>query len=47
MRKTLFVSAFLVALLAGCASGVKLSDVPVEDKGSASAAGIEIGRAHV
>ena len=32
MRKTLFVSAFLVALLAGCASGVKLSDVPVEDK---------------
>ena len=43
MRKTLFVSAFLVALLAGCASGVKLSDVPVEDKGSASAAGIGQG----
>ena len=43
MRKTLFVSAFLVALLAGCASGVKLSDVPVEDKSNASAAGIGQG----
>ena len=43
MRKTRFVSAFLVALLAGCASGVKLSDVPVEDKSNASAAGIGQG----
>lgn len=40
MRKTLFLTALLAALLAGCASGVKLSDVPVEDKSSASAAGV-------
>ena len=39
MRKTLFVTAILAALLAGCSSGVKLNDVPVEDK-SASAAGV-------
>ena len=52
MRKTLFVTALLAALLAGCSSGVKLNDVPVEDK-SASTSGVgsgqnnEIGRAHV
>ena len=43
MRKTLFVTALLAALLAGCSSGVKLSDVPVEDKG-ASASGIGNGQ---
>lgn len=46
MRKTLFVTTLLAALLAGCSSGVKLSDVPVEDKSagassaSASASGL-------
>ena len=43
MRKSLFLATVLAALLAGCASGVKLSDVPVEDKSSASAAGIGQG----
>jgi len=32
MRKTLLITTILAALLAGCASGVKLNDVPVEDK---------------
>ncbi|WP_416548450.1 peptidoglycan-associated lipoprotein Pal [Limnohabitans sp. DCL3] len=32
MTTKLLASALLVALLAGCASGVKLDDVPVEDK---------------
>ena len=41
MRKTLFVTAFVAALLAGCASGVKLSDVPVEDKSNASVGAID------
>ncbi len=43
MSKTLFVTTVLAALLAGCSSGVKLSDVPVEDKG-ASSAGIGDGQ---
>jgi peptidoglycan-associated lipoprotein len=43
MRKTLFITAVLAALLAGCSSGVKLNDVPVEDK-SASASGIGDGQ---
>ena len=43
MRKTLFVTALLAALLAGCSSGVKLSDVPVEDK-SATATGLNSGQ---
>ena len=43
MRKTLFVAAVLTALLAGCSSGVKLNDVPVEDK-SATASGIGSGQ---
>jgi len=43
MRKTLFIAAVLTALLAGCSSGVKLNDVPVEDK-SASASGIGNGQ---
>jgi peptidoglycan-associated lipoprotein len=42
MRKTLLITAAMAALLAGCASGVKLdSNVPVEDKGgSATTAGV-------
>ncbi len=43
MRKTLFVAAVLTALLAGCSSGVKLNDVPVEDK-SATASGVGSGQ---
>jgi len=43
MRKTLFVAAILTALLAGCSSGVKLNDVPVEDK-SATASGVGSGQ---
>jgi len=35
MKKWL-ASALLVSLLAGCASGVKLDDVPVEDKAATS-----------
>ncbi len=45
MRKTLFVAAVLTALLAGCSSGVKLNDVPVEDK-SATASGIGSGQSN-
>ena len=40
MRKALFITALLATLLAGCSSGVKLNDVPVEDK-SASASGVD------
>jgi peptidoglycan-associated lipoprotein len=36
MMKKLFSGMALVALLAGCASGVKLDDVPVEDKSATS-----------
>ncbi len=43
MRKTLFVATVLTALLAGCSSGVKLNDVPVEDK-SATASGVGSGQ---
>ncbi|MFM7025465.1 MAG: OmpA family protein, partial [Limnohabitans sp.] len=43
MRHTLFVTALLAALLAGCSSGVKLNDVPVEDK-SASTSGVGGGQ---
>ena len=45
-RRTLAIVAVLLllaTLLAGCSSGVKLSDVPVEDK-SASATGIGSGQ---
>ncbi len=38
MRKTLLITTVLAALLAGCASGVKLNDVPVEDKGASTGA---------
>ena len=41
MRKILIVTTLLTALLAACSSGVKLSDVPVEDKSNATAAGID------
>lgn len=36
MMKKLLSSLALVALMAGCASGVKLDDVPVEDKSATS-----------
>jgi peptidoglycan-associated lipoprotein len=36
MTKKLWVSLLMVGLLAGCASGVKLDDVPVEDKSATS-----------
>ena len=36
MTKKFLASLLLVALLAGCASGVKLDDVPVEDKSATS-----------
>jgi len=39
MKKTFLSSLLLAALLAGCASGVKLDDVPVEDK-SATSSGV-------
>jgi peptidoglycan-associated lipoprotein len=39
MTKKLLASLLFVALLAGCASGVKLDDVPVEDK-SATSSGV-------
>ncbi len=39
MSKKFLTSLLLTALLAGCASGVKLDDVPVEDK-SATSAGV-------
>jgi peptidoglycan-associated lipoprotein len=39
MNKTFLSSVLLAALLAGCASGVKLDDVPVEDK-SATSSGV-------
>jgi peptidoglycan-associated lipoprotein len=37
MTTQFLASALLVTLLAGCASGVKLDDVPVEDKAATSA----------
>lgn len=43
MRKTLLTTTILAALLAGCASGVKLNDVPVEDK-AATASGVGSGQ---
>ena len=43
MRKSFVVAAVLAALLAGCSSGVKLNDVPVEDK-NASASGVGNGQ---
>ena len=42
MRKTLFVTTLAAALLAACSSGVKLNDVPVEDR-NASASPAAVG----
>ena len=36
MKKSFWAGLLLVALLSGCASGVKLDDVPVEDKSATS-----------
>lgn len=44
MRKTLLLTAVLAALLAGCSSGVKLSDVPVEDRSNAAVSGVGTGQ---
>ena len=39
MKKSFWAGLLMVALLSGCASGVKLDDVPVEDKSATSSAG--------
>ncbi len=36
MKKSFWTGVLMVALLSGCASGVKLDDVPVEDKSATS-----------
>lgn len=41
MSKKIWTALFFSALLAGCASGVKLDDVPVEDK-SAKSSGVNV-----
>ena len=41
MSKKIWTALFFSALLAGCASGVKLDDVPVEDK-SATSSGVNV-----
>jgi peptidoglycan-associated lipoprotein len=43
MRKTLVLTTLLAALVAGCSSGVKLNDVPVEDKSNAASSGVNQG----
>ena len=43
MMKKLFSTVVLVALLAACASGVKLDDVPVEDKTALSSGAVTSG----
>ena len=43
MMKKLFSGMALLALLAGCASGVKLDDVPVEDKTATSSGAMTSG----
>lgn len=43
MCKNLLITTVLAALLAGCASGVKLNDVPVEDKSGAAASASAVG----
>ena len=42
MKKQFWLLMMVSVVLAGCASGVKLDDVPVEDK-SASASGVGVG----
>ena len=44
MVKRISLSAVILALVAGCSSGVKLNDVPVEDKSATSTAGAGVGR---
>lgn len=44
MHKSPFLMALLVSILAGCSSGVKLNDVPVEDKSNASVSAIGAGQ---
>lgn len=39
MKKSVFLAVALAAALAGCASGVKLDDVPVDDRSGQSATG--------
>ena len=36
MKKSIWVGVLMAALLGGCASGVKLDDIPVEDKSATS-----------
>ncbi len=40
MRKTLIATTLVAAVLAGCSSGVKLNDVPVEDRSNAAVSGV-------
>jgi len=45
MRKFLFITTLVASLMAGCSSGVKLNDVPVEDRNaSAASSGIDNGQ---
>ena len=44
MVKRISLSLVVLALVAGCSSGVKLNDVPVEDKSATSTAGAGVGR---
>ncbi len=37
--KRISIAITIAALIAGCSSGVKLDDVPVEDKGATSTTG--------
>ena len=43
MVKRISLSLVILALVAGCSSGVKLNDVPVEDKSATSTAGAGAG----
>ena len=43
MIKRISLGLVILALVAGCSSGVKLNDVPVEDKGASSAFGAGSG----
>jgi peptidoglycan-associated lipoprotein len=42
MSKKIWAGLLLAALLSGCASGVKLDDVPVEDKSATSTSGVSV-----
>ena len=43
MIKRISLSLVILALVAGCSSGVKLNDVPVEDKGASGTLGAGSG----